>query len=102
MQNESVFHDRLALGLPSKDEDVLTAKQLFKEIGRLDEPAGGFSRRFDRDLDDAVTGLQRDKGLKVDGLIRRAVPPSAISAAIAGSCRRSLRSIRSSSTSPPP
>ena len=69
MQKERVFHDNLALGLPSKDEDVLTAKRLFKEVGRLEEPPGGFSPQFDRDLDDVVTGLQRDNGLKVDGLI---------------------------------
>ena len=69
MQKESFFTAPLALGLPSKDEDVLTAKRLFHENGRLDEPPHGFSPRFDRDLDDVVTGLQRDRRLKVDGLI---------------------------------
>lgn len=69
MPTDSRFQDNLALGLPSRDGDILTAKRLFQSIGRLEPPPGGFSPLFDRDLDGAVRAFQEDNGLLVDGLI---------------------------------
>ena len=69
MSRQSVFDAPLALGLPSKDKDVLTAKRLFNQLGRLTEPSRGFSNRFDQSLDTTVREFQRDKGILEDGRI---------------------------------
>lgn len=67
MPTPSFFRDSIGTGLPNEDEDVLMAKQLFGDIGRLGNSPNERTPFFDRSLENAIKGFQQDRSLQVDG-----------------------------------
>jgi len=70
-----IFDDVVALlrapvgnNLENNPEDLRVAKQLFAAEGRYKRPIDE-NKYIDRELDDAITTYQRDKNLKIDGIM---------------------------------
>jgi hypothetical protein len=62
--------DEVGSGRTNREDDVVKVKRAFVALGRMEEPEDESNGIIDRRLDTAIRGLQRDKGLRVDGFMR--------------------------------
>jgi hypothetical protein len=66
--------DEVGNGRANREDDLLKVRRAFGALGRMEEPEDEPSGFIDRAFDTAIHGFQRDKGLRVDGLMRPGGP----------------------------
>ena len=67
-RRRSNLGDRVGDGLPNNPQDILWLKRALSRLGRYND-RGDAHPFIDRALANAITGYQRDRGLRRDGLL---------------------------------